>query len=346
LETILRVTTVLAALAATFATGLVAVGSAAAQYNPRYPAGPGIYREAPDDDEVVIDQRTPYPAAPTYQRGTAVESRALEPLDNRQQPSPLYDRPLYDRAVPAPQYDRAPPQPLYQDARRPYFVPQDGEPIDRPQGDVRQSGAPLYGAPANGAPTSISPQQQPGPGYSGQNPNVAALPQQDPDDGDAAEMDPRLRRQLVQYRTKEPAGTLIVDTANTYLYLVLGNGQAMRYGIGVGREGFTWNGAERVSRMKEWPDWHPPKEMLERQPDLPRMMAGGPGNPLGARALYLGKTLYRIHGTSDPKTIGKYVSSGCIRLVNDDIEDLYRRVQVGTRVVVLAGKAPATVSNE
>jgi lipoprotein-anchoring transpeptidase ErfK/SrfK len=168
----------------------------------------------------------------------------------------------------------------------------------------------------------------------------------DPDEASPAEMDPRLRRQMVPYRTKEPAGTLIVDTANTYLFLVLGNGQALRYGIGVGREGFTWTGAERVSRMKEWPDWHPPKEMLERQPDLPRMMAGGPGNPLGARALYLGSTLYRIHGTSDPKTIGKYVSSGCIRLVNEDIEDLYRRVQVGTRVVVLPGRAPATVSNE
>ncbi len=111
---------------------------------------------------------------------------------------------------------------------------------------------------------------------------------------------------------------------------MLGNGQAMRYGIGVGREGFTWAGAERVSRMAEWPDWHPPAEMIERQPYLPRFMAGGEGNPLGARALYLGKTLYRIHGTNQPSTIGKYVSSGCIRLTNDDIQDLYSRVQVGT----------------
>jgi lipoprotein-anchoring transpeptidase ErfK/SrfK len=225
-------------------------------------------------------------------------------------------------------------------ARRPYFVPPpDGEPMDRPQGDVRPFGA----------PTSIAPDQQTAP-YQRmapqQRPGVAALPQDEPDDGNAADMDPRLRRQLVPFRTKEPAGTLIVDTAHTYLYLVLGDGQAMRYGIGVGREGFTWTGAERVSRMKEWPDWYPPKEMLERQPDLPRMMAGGPGNPLGARALYLGQTLYRIHGTSDPKTIGKYVSSGCIRLVNEDIEDLYRRVQVGTRVVVLPGRPPATVLND
>jgi hypothetical protein len=120
----------------------------------------------------------------------------------------------------------------------------------------------------------------------------------------------------------------------------------MRYGIGVGREGFTWTGTERISRMKEWPDWFPPSEMIDRQPYLPRMMAGGPGNPLGARALYLGHTLYRIHGTNQPSTIGSFVSSGCIRLLNEDIEDLYSRVQVGTRVVVLpGGKAPEHVAN-
>jgi lipoprotein-anchoring transpeptidase ErfK/SrfK len=120
----------------------------------------------------------------------------------------------------------------------------------------------------------------------------------------------------------------------------------MRYGIGVGREGFTWSGVERVSRMAEWPDWHPPEEMIERQPYLPRFMAGGEGNPLGARALYLGKTLYRIHGTNQPSTIGTFVSSGCVRLTNADIQDLYDRVKVGNRVVVLPGKpppAPATV---
>ena len=125
---------------------------------------------------------------------------------------------------------------------------------------------------------------------------------------------------------------------------MLGNGQAIRYGIGVGREGFTWNGAERVSRMAEWPDWHPPSEMIERQPYLPRFMAGGEGNPMGARALYLGKTIYRIHGTNQPSTIGSFVSSGCIRLTNEDVTDLYYRVKVGTRVVVLPGKPPATAS--
>jgi lipoprotein-anchoring transpeptidase ErfK/SrfK len=139
----------------------------------------------------------------------------------------------------------------------------------------------------------------------------------------------------VSYQTKEPAGSIIVDTPNTYLYLVLGNGRAMRYGIGVGREGFTWAGTERVSRAVEWPDWHPPSEMIERQPYLPRFMAGGESNPLGARALYLGNTLYRIHGTNQPSTIGSFVSSGCIRLTNEDVTDLYSHVQVGTRVVVL-----------
>jgi lipoprotein-anchoring transpeptidase ErfK/SrfK len=177
----------------------------------------------------------------------------------------------------------------------------------------------------------------------GQQTIISSLPPEDqPEVGEPKQLPPQFRRQLVDYRTKEPAGTLIIDTASTYLYLVLGNGQAMRYGIGVGREGFTWSGTERVSRMAEWPDWHPPEEMIERQPYLPRFMAGGEGNPLGARALYLGKTLFRIHGTNQPSTIGKFVSSGCVRLTNEDIQDLYDRVKVGNRVVVLPGKPPAT----
>ena len=158
------------------------------------------------------------------------------------------------------------------------------------------------------------------------------------------ELPPNLRRQTVEYKTKEPAGTIIIDTPNTYLYLVLGNGMAMRYGIGVGREGFTWTGREKITRKAEWPDWFPPSEMIERQPYLPRFMAGGESNPLGARAMYLGKTLYRIHGTNQPSTIGTFVSSGCIRLVNDDIEDLFDRVKVGTKVVVLPGNPPATAA--
>jgi len=169
-------------------------------------------------------------------------------------------------------------------------------------------------------------------------------PDLQPESNPEKELPPHLRRTLIDYRTKEATGTIIIETANTYLYLVLGNGKALRYGIGVGREGFTWAGTEKISRMAEWPDWRPPEEMIGRQPYLPRFMAGGPGNPLGARALYLGRTVYRIHGTNQPSTIGTFVSSGCIRLTNRDIMDLYNRVHVGTRTVVLAGKAPSTAT--
>jgi len=142
------------------------------------------------------------------------------------------------------------------------------------------------------------------------------------------------RRHTVFYRTEYPPGTIIVNTADRFLYLILGNNVALRYGIGVGRDGFQWGGIHKISRKAEWPDWTPPPEMIQRQPYLPRWMAGGPGNPLGARALYIGTTVYRIHGTNAPETIGQAVSSGCFRLVNDDIIDLYQRVPVGTKVVV------------
>jgi lipoprotein-anchoring transpeptidase ErfK/SrfK len=173
---------------------------------------------------------------------------------------------------------------------------------------------------------------------------AAFPPEVRPETGPKKTLPPQFRRTLVDYYTKEPAGTIIIDTQNTYLYLVLGQGKAMRYGIGVGREGFTWSGTERVTKIAEWPDWNPPEEMIVRQPYLPRFMAGGETNPLGARALYLGKTVYRIHGTNQPSTIGTFVSSGCIRLTNEDVMDLYSRVKVGTRVVVLAGKPPPTAA--
>jgi lipoprotein-anchoring transpeptidase ErfK/SrfK len=159
----------------------------------------------------------------------------------------------------------------------------------------------------------------------------AATPSDDEDDVTPA----RLQRQVVDYPSREAPGTIIVDTPHTYLYYILGGGKAMRYGIGVGREGFTWSGVKSITRKAEWPDWFPPPEMIHRQPYLPRVMAGGPGNPLGARALYIGGTEYRIHGTNAPSTIGKHVSSGCIRLRNADIVDLFSRVQVGAKVVVL-----------
>ncbi|WLA63977.1 L,D-transpeptidase [Bradyrhizobium diazoefficiens] len=148
-----------------------------------------------------------------------------------------------------------------------------------------------------------------------------------------------LVRQVVDYASHQTPGTVIIDTQNTFLYFVLNDRQAMRYGIGVGREGFAWSGEQTVARKAEWPDWRPPAEMVSRQPYLPRFMAGGPGNPLGARAMYLGETEYRIHGTNKPDTIGKRVSSGCIRLTNEDVEDLYERVKVGAKVIVLPATA-------
>jgi lipoprotein-anchoring transpeptidase ErfK/SrfK len=150
-----------------------------------------------------------------------------------------------------------------------------------------------------------------------------------------AAFDPKYEKQMVDYDGKEAAGTIIVDTPNKFLYLVEGHGKALRYGIGVGRPGFAWSGVKTISAKKEWPDWTPPSEMLARRPDLPRHMEGGPQNPLGARAMYLGSTLYRIHGSNEPWTIGTNVSSGCIRMRNEDVIDLYGRVNVGTRVVVI-----------
>jgi lipoprotein-anchoring transpeptidase ErfK/SrfK len=148
------------------------------------------------------------------------------------------------------------------------------------------------------------------------------------------QLDAVYRRQPVFYRTPEAPGTIIIDTSDRFLYLIRGNNVALRYGIGVGRDGFQWQGLLRISRKAEWPDWTPPAEMIQRQPYLPRFMAGGPGNPMGARALYLGNTVYRIHGTNAPETIGQAVSSGCFRLINEEIEDLYTRVPVGTKVII------------
>jgi lipoprotein-anchoring transpeptidase ErfK/SrfK len=243
----------------------------------------------------------------------------------------------------------APYRPRYdgQDAPDGSYAPQalptvDGGPIPRPPSDVG-GGA----ASADITGSVRAPSDTPAASAANRAAVIAALPpDEQPEQGPAKQLPPQFRRQMVDYQTKEPTGTIIVDTPNTYLYLILGNGKAMRYGIGVGREGFTWTGTERVRRMSEWPDWFPPKEMIERQPYLPRFMAGGDSNPLGARALYLGNTLYRIHGTNQPSTIGSFVSSGCIRLTNEDIEDLYSRVSVGTRVVVLPGSLPSTASTQ
>jgi lipoprotein-anchoring transpeptidase ErfK/SrfK len=161
-----------------------------------------------------------------------------------------------------------------------------------------------------------------------------------PPESEESVLPERLRRAIVNFDTREAAGTIIIDTGNTVLYYVLGQGRAIRYGVGVGRQGFTWSGVQSISRKAEWPDWYPPAEMIARQPYLPRFVAGGPGNPLGARAMYLGASEYRIHGTNDPTTIGKFVSSGCIRMTNEDVSDLFSRADIGTKVVVLPKNAP------
>jgi lipoprotein-anchoring transpeptidase ErfK/SrfK len=324
----------------------------------RGPYGPD-YRPRPP-----ADLRDPY--SPRYDQNPTAAIPNSSSIERRPYPPPPGAQQQPDYAVrpgqePQPGYGvrQSEPQPSY--AGRPAADPYYG----RPPYDV----PPGYGRPGQDAPGGYSGRpQESQPGYAGRplpdttptarppmdvTPGragtgaVASLPPGDePETGTPAELPANLKRQTVAYQTHEPAGTIIIDTANTYLYLVLGNGQAMRYGIGVGREGFTWAGRERVSRMAEWPDWHPPAEMIERQPYLPRFMAGGEGNPLGARALYLGKTLYRIHGTNQPSTIGKFVSSGCVRLLNEDIEDLYGRVNVGSQVVVLPGRAPATAQQQ
>ncbi len=148
------------------------------------------------------------------------------------------------------------------------------------------------------------------------------------------QLPPQYQRQVVFFRTNEAPGTIVVDSSQRFMYLVAGNGRAIRYGIRVGRDGFRWSGLQKITRKQEWPDWRPPPEMIERQPYLPRFMAGGPGNPMGARAMYLGATVYRIHGTNQPQTIGSAVSSGCFGMLNSDVSDLYDRVNVGTKVVV------------
>lgn len=172
-------------------------------------------------------------------------------------------------------------------------------------------------------------------GAAPQQPQAVASTANEPATEADSEPEPQFQRQEVDYSGPEAPGTLVVDTPDKFLFLVEPHGRALRYGIGVGRPGFTWSGVKRISRKAEWPDWTPPAEMVLRRPDLPRHMAGGPENPLGARALYLGSSLYRIHGTNEPSTIGHNVSSGCIRMMNEDVIDLYSRVPVGAKVIVL-----------
>jgi lipoprotein-anchoring transpeptidase ErfK/SrfK len=199
-------------------------------------------------------------------------------------------------------------------------------------GSTRSAPARRYARPA---PVRYAPQTYASPSsvsYNAPGEAYAALASED-----SRQADPpaQFRRQEVDYATNQRPGSIIIDTPNKYLYLVEGEGKALRYGIGVGRPGFAWAGVKEITRKAEWPGWTPPPEMMLRQPGLPRHMDGGIGNPLGARALYLGSSMYRIHGTNEPWTIGQNVSSGCIRMMNDDIIDLYNRVKVGTKVIVM-----------
>jgi lipoprotein-anchoring transpeptidase ErfK/SrfK len=297
---------------------------------------------------------SPPGSPPVYSDRGAPRGPILSPDDPRYgRPDPVYsDRgaPLGPILSPAdPRYGRpdGPPPVIYSD--RPSGPPQPTY-SDRGGNDNRIPGSGfIYPGEDNrglrppeaiGAPTGVTGTVHPPQGPDGRPMVLSALPPEEQPEVAPVQLPPNLRKQEVAYATKEPAGTLIVDTPNTHLYYILGNGRAIRYGVRVGRDGFTWTGVQKVSRKAEWPDWHPPTEMIERQPYLPRFMAGGPGNPLGARAMYLGSTVYRIHGTNQPSTIGKFVSSGCIGMLNDDVSDLFDRVKVGTRVVVLPGGAP------
>jgi lipoprotein-anchoring transpeptidase ErfK/SrfK len=273
---------------------------------------------------------------PIYSDQSAPTGPILSPED------PRYGRPV--GAPPVYSGRVAPTGPILSPDDPRYGRPNGPPPViysDRGNGDNGGVTDGLLRPPeAIGAPSAVTGSVRQPLGADGKPLPLSALPPEDQPEVGPAQLSPNLRRQEVAFATKEPAGTIVVDTSNTYLYFVMGGGRAIRYGVRVGRDGFTWNGVQKITRKSEWPDWHPPAEMIERQPYLPRFMAGGPGNPLGARAMYLGSTVYRIHGTNQPSTIGTFVSSGCIGMLNEDVTDLFDRVKVGTRVVVLPGGPP------
>ncbi len=304
--------------------------------DPRYgrPANAPVYSAAPQGPVMSPDDpRYGRPAnAPVY--SAAPQGPVMSP-----------DDPRYGRPANAPVYSAAPQGPVMSPDDPRYGRPAGPPPViyaDRPAGAQQTYGSTTAGdSNALRPPGAVGGQAAPAATDSAGRPmTVASLPPEEQPDAAPAELPANLRRQEVAFITKEPPGTIVVDTPHTYLYLVLGGGRAMRYGVRVGREGFTWTGVQKITKKTEWPDWYPPSEMIERQPYLPRFMAGGPGNPLGARAMYLGSTVYRIHGTNQPSTIGKFVSSGCIGMLNEDVSDLFDRVKVGTRVVVMPGGPP------
>jgi lipoprotein-anchoring transpeptidase ErfK/SrfK len=274
-------------------------GSQSTAMNYRVATVPPVQADPQYTGSVPAQQvRTPEPATASYRMA------APQP-----QSPPQYAAPV--------QQGRGLFAPTYQVAAVPQAYPPPGQASQQP---ARQQLAFGY-------------QTQPQQGYA--YPAPAYAPSTYGDMAQQQQMDPRYERQVVDYGGSERPGTIIVDTPHFFLYLVLNGGKALRYGIGVGRPGFTWAGVKSISSKREWPDWRPPDEMLARRPDLPHFMPGGPDNPLGARALYLGSSLYRIHGSNEPWSIGTQVSSGCIRLRNDDIVDLYGRVKVGAKVIVI-----------
>ena len=353
--TITRFLTISAVMAGAASLSLADVQQVHAQQV--YPAPPGAYSPAP--------QTYPQPYPGEYRRPGAPNFDQLE--DDEANPAALPppgptgpilspNDPRYANAVPngypAPNGYPVPTGPVLSPDDPRYGRPA-GPPVvygDRPPGAMQpaypgqgygDANTPRPPEGIGAGPAVTGANQQPGAvAPDGRPVTIASLPPEEQPDAAPAQLSPNLRRQEVAFVTKEPAGTLVVDTPNTYLYYVLGNGRAIRYGVRVGREGFTWTGVQKITKKTEWPDWYPPTEMIERQPYLPRFMAGGPGNPLGARAMYLGSTVYRIHGTNQPSTIGKFVSSGCIGMLNEDVSDLFDRVKVGTRVVVLPGGPP------
>jgi lipoprotein-anchoring transpeptidase ErfK/SrfK len=359
------------------AAALGAAGISLAHAQQGYPVPPGsVYSTAPGaypPGGYVVDERRG-PGGPDFDALDDDEAPNAQSSTALPLPGPVLspNDPRYGRPMGAPVYsDRGPPMPT-----GPVLSPDDpryGRPMgppaviysDRPGGPPQQTYSdrgdnriPGSGVvypnddrgmrppeAVGGAPGVTGALQQPPPvGADGRPMVLSALPPDEQPEVGTTQLAPNLRRQEVAFPTKEPAGTLVVDTPNTYLYYVLGGGRAVRYGVRVGRDGFTWTGVQKITRKAEWPDWHPPTEMIERQPYLPRFMAGGPGNPLGARAMYLGSTVYRIHGTNQPSTIGKFVSSGCIGMLNEDVSDLFDRVKVGTRVVVMPGNPPPGVT--
>jgi lipoprotein-anchoring transpeptidase ErfK/SrfK len=268
------------------------------------------------------------PAPVYYQQAPAPQQRLYQPAPASYQPAPAPQGQIYQPA-PASYRQASAPQPQAYEPQYTGSVPQ------QPQGrGIAMATSGYQAVAASQPPQSFQPAQAPQRLAFGYQTPPSYAPSSYGDMSRPA-MDPRYERQLVEFPGSERPGTIIIDTPHFFLYLVMDGGRAIRYGIGVGRPGFTWAGVKEISAMREWPDWRPPNEMLERRPDLPHYMPGGPDNPLGARALYLGSSLYRIHGSNEPWSIGTQVSSGCIRLRNEDVIDLYSRVRVGTKVVVI-----------